>query len=278
MQWPFPSEDADPWYELWLGFVRAMDSSGFAAREDRNLIISGGGTITWNAGGPGLNWTAPFNIYSPSTGFLVQLQANTLNPVNGGVIRFDVVRHPGSNVSAAAEAALIAKNTDNSVVLAVRLGTSLYFRNGFIMTDGTSGSMEGLASGDFLLRDGTLPMTGNLDLADFSLNNVKGISFNELDNHGNVSGAVPIDWTTGHRRKVTLTGNTTFSFTNPTGVANLILEIVQDVIGGRTIVLPAAAKFQGGDSTLSAGANAIDLMTLFYDGTNYLVVINKGFV
>lgn len=148
MQWPFPSEDADPWFDAFVDFVRGLDASGFAGREDRNLILAGGGTLTWNAGGPGLNWSAPLIIFSPSTGFHVQLQPATLNPADGEVIRFDTVRNPGQNTNVTPEVASIAKNTDNSVILAVRIGTKIYFRNGTIMSDGSSGGLgEPPASG-----------------------------------------------------------------------------------------------------------------------------------
>lgn len=146
MEWPFPSENEDPWYPSYEDQIRAMDASGFAAREDRNLILSGGGTLTWNTT-TGLTWTAPFNVWSPSTSFFSQLQPNTLLPANGQCIRSEIVRAPGSNRSVAAEVAPIMQNTDNSYVLGMRTGSSFVFRNGVVIQNGTTIEAEDLFGG-----------------------------------------------------------------------------------------------------------------------------------
>lgn len=137
MEWTFPSEEEDPWYDRFVDFIRSLDASGFAAREDRNIILSGGGTISWDTG-TGLTWTSPFRIFSPSTGFFTLLQPTTIALADGEVIRFDVVRHPGQNNNVAPESAPYAKNTDNSMLLGMRVGDNFYFRSGQAMGDGDS--------------------------------------------------------------------------------------------------------------------------------------------
>jgi len=81
--------------------------------------------------------------------------------------------------------------------------------------------------------------------------------------------------------KVTLGTNTGFVITNlPTG-GSLSLIIVQDGTGGRTAAFgtdtSTAVKFPGGVATLSTGANAIDIVNIFNDGTNYYGLISKTF-
>lgn len=136
MNWPFPSREEDPWWDKFVAFVRSTDASSFAAREDRNLIMSGGGTLTWDAGS--LTWTEPFRVFSPSTGFFTLITANTLAVADGQVIRAEIVRHPGQNNSVAAEVAAFAQNTDNSVVIGLRRGDYFYFRTGQAIAAGTS--------------------------------------------------------------------------------------------------------------------------------------------
>jgi hypothetical protein len=142
MLWPFPDRDQDPWWDAFVDFIRSLDSSGFAAREDRNLILQGGGDLSWDAAGPGLTWSEDFTILSPSTGFYSRIVANTLAPNDGQVIRAEITRAPGQNVNVAATVANIADNTDNSLVLGVRLGDTFVFRNGLRILDGTNISAE----------------------------------------------------------------------------------------------------------------------------------------
>ena len=145
MDWPFPTREENPWWEKFVAFVRASDSSVFAAREDRNLIMSGGGTLTWDTGN--LTWTEPFRIFSPSTGFFTLVAATTLAVADGQVIRAEIVRHPGQNNSVAAEVATFASNTDNSLIIGLRQGDYFYFRSGQAIANGTSISSESFFGG-----------------------------------------------------------------------------------------------------------------------------------
>ena len=93
--------------------------------------------------------------------------------------------------------------------------------------------------------------------------------FTETDN-GNSGTADTIDWTLSNKQKSTLTGNCTFTFTAPPGPCNLILKLVQDATGSRTVTWPAAVKWSGGTApTLTTTASKIDIISFYYDGTNY---------
>lgn len=75
---------------------------------------------------------------------------------------------------------------------------------------------------------------------------------------------------------VTLTGNVTFNaFTSPVAGQSLILIVRQDGTGNRG--LTSTMKFAGNSRTLSTAANAVDIVGVFYDGTNYWASLNKGF-
>ena len=91
------------------------------------------------------------------------------------------------------------------------------------------------------------------------------------------NGSINIDWNNGSKVKLTLTANTTVTFTNPSNPINLFLEIVQDATGGHTLTLPTI-KWSGGSSpTLSTSANNISTIALFWDGSNYLGMSNDEF-
>lgn len=92
----------------------------------------------------------------------------------------------------------------------------------------------------------------------------------EVDD-GNSSTADTIDWTTGNRHKSTMTGNCTYTFTAPTTPTAIGLKLIQDGTGSRTATWPAAVKWPGGTApTLTTTAAAVDYISCFYDGTNYL--------
>jgi hypothetical protein len=75
---------------------------------------------------------------------------------------------------------------------------------------------------------------------------------------------------------VTLTGNVTFAApTNMAAGNSLTLILTQDGTGGRTGTWNASYKWLGGTPTLSTTGAAIDVVNIFYDGTNYITGISK---
>ena len=122
----------------------------------------------------------------------------------------------------------------------------------------------------------TIPtLGGDLDADGNSITNIDNIEVEghaysqEIDN-GNSSTADTIDWTTGNFQRSTLTDNCTYTFTAPTGTTTLILKLIQDGTGSRIATFPASVKWSGGTApTLTTTANAIDIISFYYDGTNY---------
>jgi hypothetical protein len=77
--------------------------------------------------------------------------------------------------------------------------------------------------------------------------------------------------------KITLTGNITAAaaimFTAPRQIGTVVLEIIQDGVGGWTIATsawPGTTKWAGGvKPTFGDAAGTTRLVTAWYDGTNY---------
>lgn len=91
----------------------------------------------------------------------------------------------------------------------------------------------------------------------------------EIDN-GNSGASDTIDWGAGNKQKSTLTNNCTFTFTAPDGPCNLVLGLVQDATGSRTVTWPASVKWPASTApVLTTTANAVDIIAFYYDGTNY---------
>jgi hypothetical protein len=95
---------------------------------------------------------------------------------------------------------------------------------------------------------------------------------------GNSGTSKTLTWSNGSAQKSTLTGNVTYTFASPQIGGAYVLRLVQDGTGSRTVTWPAAVKWPGGVApTLSTAAGAIDLINLYYDGTNYYGTSALGF-
>lgn len=122
------------------------------------------------------------------------------------------------------------------------------------------------------LADDTTPeLGGELDAGAHS------IGFTEQSAIGD--GTTTIDWKLGNKFFFTFgNANETFTFTAPSNPCSLTLVMKQYSTGGKTATWPASVKWADGIvPTLSTGNDAIDIISLYYDGTNYYGVMSKNF-
>jgi hypothetical protein len=132
---------------------------------------------------------------------------------------------------------------------------------------GVAGGGGGLNA---LIEDTSPQLGGTLDALSNDIDNAKVITFiAEVDN-GNSSTADTIDFGAGQKQKSTMTGNCTYTFTAPDGTGNFVLKLIQDGTGSRLATWPATVKWPSGTApTLSTAAASVDIITFYYDGTNY---------
>lgn len=99
--------------------------------------------------------------------------------------------------------------------------------------------------------------------------------YKEYANTASVTGATTLDLSTTNIYNLTLTGNTTFTFSNPPAsgtLYSLMMIAKQDATGSRIITWPASVKWPNASApTLSTGANAVDVLNFFTvdGGTTY---------
>ena len=101
----------------------------------------------------------------------------------------------------------------------------------------------------------------------------------------NLTDAATISWNpaSGLNASVTLGDNRTLSFsTAPASGSYGTLVVTQDATGGRTLTLPSGTnKVLGSTSTttisLSAAANAKDILNFYFDGTTYFWNVGQGY-
>jgi hypothetical protein len=125
-----------------------------------------------------------------------------------------------------------------------------------------------ITNGWALLSDGPVKVNHNL--------RVKGLLEPIVDNGNSGTATLTPNAASGSVQKYTLTGNITLSaFGTPLAGQSLTLILVQDGTGSRT--LTSTMKWSGGTKTLSTAASSIDIVTIYYDGTNYYASLAKGF-
>ena len=155
--------------------------------------------------------------------------------------------------------------------------------------DGAYIGAAGTAFQDLFLAEGgvinwdssdfTLTQTGNtLNLAGGEFNsgaNTIGSTMQTLTGDGSDD----ISWKLGNKMFFTFgAANETFTFTAPSFACNLVLVLKQDATGSRTVTWPATVLFPGGTHpTLTTGANLIDIVCLFWDGTSYYSMAGLDF-
>ena len=114
-----------------------------------------------------------------------------------------------------------------------------------------------------VVEDTTPQLGGELDAQ------ANSIGFTQQTATGD--GTTTINWGNGNKFKFTFGAfNETFTFTAPTKPGNFLLMLVQDGTGSRTATWPATVKWPSGTApTLSTAAASIDIVSFYYDGTNY---------
>ena len=89
-----------------------------------------------------------------------------------------------------------------------------------------------------------------------------------------------IDWNVSQKQKVTITGTgITCNFTNPAGACNLLLKVVQGDGSDVIATWDSDIKWPSNDTvpTLSTGNGDIDIISFYFDGTNYFGVASLDF-
>ena len=136
--------------------------------------------------------------------------------------------------------------------------TSIYAANGFL-----TGARVVTMAGNNL----TFNSTGGLFTIQKNLK-VEGQSYGDITSVSNAT----VDWDNGNIQSITLpSGASTYTPTNPQAGATYILKIIQPSAGDGTITWGSSVKWPGATApTLTASNAAVDVVTLIYDGTDYL--------
>lgn len=112
----------------------------------------------------------------------------------------------------------------------------------------------------------SLTMLGAINCQDNEVSRALLKDYAETLVEANTGTSYTIDLEDGNVFELTLTGNVTYTISNPPGnniAGSFTLIQKQDATGGRTMTLPASVKHPGGTApTISSGANDIDIFTV----------------
>ncbi len=137
----YPTEENVAWYSVFKSMMLQMDAAAFASREDRNAMLSGGGTLSWNATTGALTWTDTLDVLSPTTAAVGELAAGSATLEDGDGIVVTLTRYATVTYALSSSVAQSVPSDDNSFLLVRRSGDLLYWRNGVVMPDGFEGTL-----------------------------------------------------------------------------------------------------------------------------------------
>ncbi len=173
MRWRLPAKDVDPWYDPFVDLMNAADADAYAAREDRNIVCMGGGLFTFAAGV--LSWASTIELFAANTGFLWKIPAGSVALADGQMFYVELVRAPTDNVTLATAVAanLSVANGAAALVLGIRRGTRVYFRQGGVLQEGGAGAVFESGTlgsvGERIRRDVAVALNANTSEATFQV-------------------------------------------------------------------------------------------------------------
>jgi hypothetical protein len=148
-------------------------------------------------------------------------------------------------------------------------GAGKYYRfeNSGLNIQNAGISATGNITGGNIITAGAVSTTGR----------VIGVNYTEKVNAiGSSGGTISPNISLGSIQSVTLTSNLTFnSITNIVAGQSFTFVVTQDGTGSRT--LTSTMLYAGGNKTLSTAAGAVDIISVFYNGTTYYASLTKGY-
>jgi hypothetical protein len=130
------------------------------------------------------------------------------------------------------------------------------------------------SDGHVLRRSGTTLGFGTIDAAAVGSGVFTDARLASDNDAGNSGTADTIDWSLARSQKSTLTGNVTYTFSNPVAATTYVLR-VHTGAGGFTTTWPAAVHWNNGTApTTTAAASKIDVYTFHYDGSIYIGIVS----
>lgn len=182
--------------------------------------------------------------------------------------------------------------TLNLGTIATQNANNVSISGGSVAASLTVGTTSGITPGQIWRSSNTLNYADSTGIARLLLNATDNLanlaspatarSNLKIGGEQSLTDGTTITWncSNGLNAAVTLGGNRTLSISNAAAGDVGIVRVAQDGTGSRTLTLPSGslvANTGAGVVTLSTGAGKKDLLSFYYDGTNYYWSIAKDF-
>ena len=102
-----------------------------------------------------------------------------------------------------------------------------------------------------------------------ALNAAGGLSITQVAESSNTFVGTNVEWSSGTIHAITLTANKTLTFTGAVAQQSITLIIRQDATGSRIITWPTMRWPAATAPTLTTTANKVDIISVYYDGSDY---------
>lgn len=100
LQWPFPSHRDKSWYGLFEEMMTGLSTDLFAAIEDANFVIYGGGTIVLNPATNEVSWSEDIGVFSMISWGKATVPAGVISGVTDGKLLCLSISRPINTITA----------------------------------------------------------------------------------------------------------------------------------------------------------------------------------
>jgi hypothetical protein len=286
-----------------LGTLVSLDVSGNITSGNASLgnlvtanYVSGNGSLLSSITGANVTGTVANATYAASAGSATTAGTVTTNAQpnitsTGTLISLDVTGNISSGNANLGNLTTSNYFTGNGSLLSSITGANVtgtvanatYATSaGSATTAGTvtTGAQPNITSTGTLV---SLTVTGNTtsgNIISSGFGNIANVIFTKYNENvvsgGSVSGTLTPNAAAGTIYNYTLTGNITLnSLSNAVAGTSMVVILTQGGSGSYT--LTSTMKFAGASKTLSTAVGAIDIVSVFYDGTTYYATLSKGY-
>lgn len=153
--------------------------------------------------------------------------------------------------------------------------------NGYVLQTNGAGTLSWVAQSagiSNVVEDTTPQLGGTLDGQGNEINNVILEDYKEtIYTGGTTTGTITPDVVNGNVQSITLSGSITFNAFGSAEAGQSMTLIIKQPASGGPYTLTSTMVFAGGTKTLSTAANAIDILSVVYDGTTYYASLSTNF-
>ena len=238
------------------------------------------GNIAFTVGGNTVETIAPAGQYV--TG-LISATGNVYTPIvyantlmqSGAITNLGSYTGPSmfiatdGNITTGGKMSAIGNTSGGNLTTTGQVSATGNITGGNLITNGSFSIAGNITTGGNVLVNGSLSIAGTTTLHAY---------VETTTSQGTVTTSFTPNMSSGPVQTITAAGN--FILNAPTNMStgsSITLIITQDATGNRIMTPNAAYKFAYSVNTLSNAGNAIDVLSIFYSGSNYLCNLVRSY-